>query len=327
MAREAAEALGYAHEHGVIHRDIKPENIMLTSDGNTLVADFGIARAVGGDGTEQLTATGMSVGTPAYMSPEQAAGASDVDARTDTYSLGCVLFEMLAGEPPFTGNTPQSVIAKRFAGPAPSVGALREVPQSIDAAVRRALSRSPVDRFPTATAFARAIASADDEPGATGRSGEQTVALGRFTVVAVVGIGAALAWRPYRAHRDRAADVTWVRGTAIPTIRLLADSGLWDSAYTVASRASGILPHDSALARLLDRYRRYGDHPLGAGGRPGVLETLRHAGPLPGCCSAPRRSPREFLIGSRDSGWRSRGIARSTWRSGRRSRAGVVPPR
>jgi len=250
VAREAAEALGYAHEHGVIHRDVKPENIMLTSDGNTLVADFGIARAVGGDGAEQLTATGMSVGTPAYMSPEQAAGASDVDARTDTYSLGCVLFEMLAGEPPFTGNTPQSVIAKRFAGPAPSVGALREVPPSIDAAVRRALSRSPVDRFPTATAFAKAIAAPTtsiEQPVARRAAPWRWAAL---ATVVLLGIGAGLGWRPYRAHRYRAADAAWVRGTAIPTIRMLADSGLWDSAYTIASRVSATLPHDSTLATL-----------------------------------------------------------------------------
>ncbi len=250
VAREAAEALGYAHEHGVIHRDVKPENIMLTGDGNTLVADFGIARAVGGDGAEQLTATGMSVGTPAYMSPEQAAGASDVDARTDTYSLGCVLFEMLAGEPPFTGNTPQSVIAKRFAGPAPSVAALREVPASIDAIVRRALSRSPADRFSTTSAFAKALAAPTIS---TERAAVRWTRRWRWAAVAIVivaGIAAAVAWRPYRAHRDRAADVAWVRGTAIPAIRILADSGLWDSAYTLASRASAILPHDSTLATL-----------------------------------------------------------------------------
>jgi len=100
IGTEAARALDYAHQHGVVHRDIKPENIMLTSDGSTLVADFGIARALGGD--DGLTQTGFSVGTPAYMSPEQAAGDKALDARTDIYSLASVLYEMLAGEPPFT---------------------------------------------------------------------------------------------------------------------------------------------------------------------------------------------------------------------------------
>src|SRR5688500_16634706 len=102
IATEAARALEYAHRHGVIHRDIKPENLLLTADGSTLVADFGIARALRG-GDERLTSTGLAVGTPAYMSPEQASGERDVDATTDVYSLGCVLYEMLVGEPPFTG--------------------------------------------------------------------------------------------------------------------------------------------------------------------------------------------------------------------------------
>ena len=111
IVREAALALEYAHQHGVVHRDIKPENILLTSDGSTLVADFGIARAIGGGG-ESLTETGMAVGTPAYMSPEQATGERDLDARSDIYALGCVLYEMLAGEPPFTGPTPQAVLRR-----------------------------------------------------------------------------------------------------------------------------------------------------------------------------------------------------------------------
>ena len=120
IAREAALALEYAHEHGVVHRDIKPENLLLTKDGSTLVADFGIARSLAG-GDRQLTETGLAIGTPAYMSPEQASGEHDVTARTDIYSLGAVLFEMLAGEPPFTGPTAQAVIAKRFSGEVPSV--------------------------------------------------------------------------------------------------------------------------------------------------------------------------------------------------------------
>src|SRR6058998_2910352 len=110
ITREAAQALQYAHEHGVVHRDIKPENLLLTQDGNTLVADFGIARALGGD--DGLTQTGFAIGTPASMSPEQAAGDKTLDARTDVYSLASVLYEMLAGEPPFTGPTAQSIVVK-----------------------------------------------------------------------------------------------------------------------------------------------------------------------------------------------------------------------
>ena len=158
VAREAAEALDYAHAHGVIHRDVKPENILLTRDGNTLVADFGIARAVGTEESERLTAAGISVGTPEYMSPEQIRDSGELDARSDVYSLGCVLYEMLAGEPPFTGRTSQAVMAKRFAGPAPSVRVLRPtVPASVEAAIMRALSREASDRFATAGDFARAL--------------------------------------------------------------------------------------------------------------------------------------------------------------------------
>src|SRR5512146_3565174 len=116
IARGVASALEHAHANGIIHRDIKPENILL-SDGQPIVADFGIARAVEQSAGDQLTATGVSIGTPAYMSPEQAAG-EPVDERSDIYSLGCVLYEMLAGEPPFTGPTAQAVVAKRFANTA-----------------------------------------------------------------------------------------------------------------------------------------------------------------------------------------------------------------
>jgi serine/threonine-protein kinase len=157
IATDAARALQYAHEHGVIHRDIKPENLLLTTDGSTLVADFGIARALAGE--DQLTHTGMSVGTPAYMSPEQAAGDRAVDARTDVYSLGTVLYEMLAGEPPFTGPTAQAITAKRLTSEAPRLHLVRaSVPESVEDAVARALASLPADRFGSAAEFARALA-------------------------------------------------------------------------------------------------------------------------------------------------------------------------
>ena len=156
IAREAARALDYAHEHGIIHRDIKPENILLTRDGSTLVADFGIARGLGGE--EQLTQTGMAVGTPAYMSPEQANGDQRIDARTDVYSLGCVLYELLAGEAPYSGATSQVILMKRLTEPVPSVRRLRpSVPDSVDQAIQRALAPVPADRFQSAGQLAQAL--------------------------------------------------------------------------------------------------------------------------------------------------------------------------
>ena len=127
ITREVASALDYAHRHGVVHRDIKPENILL-HEGAAMVADFGIGKALSGNGAS-LTQTGLSLGTPAYMSPEQASGELDTDGRSDLYSLGCVLYEMLAGEPPFTGISAQAIIAKRFVAPIPHVRATRDEPE------------------------------------------------------------------------------------------------------------------------------------------------------------------------------------------------------
>jgi serine/threonine-protein kinase len=158
IGREAAQALQYAHDHGVVHRDIKPENLLLTRDGNTLVADFGIARALGAAGEEKLTETGLAVGTPAYMSPEQAAGDRSLDARTDIYSLAAVLYETLAGEPPFTGATTQALMIKRLTEPAPSVRSTRaNVPEAVDIAIRKALSPVAADRFASVADMARAL--------------------------------------------------------------------------------------------------------------------------------------------------------------------------
>ena len=155
ITREVASALDYAHRHNVVHRDIKPENILL-HEGAAMVADFGIGKALSGNGAS-LTQTGLSLGTPAYMSPEQASGELDTDGRSDLYSLGCVLYEMLAGEPPFTGISAQAIIAKRFVAPIPHVRATRDVPEPVDDAVTRALARTPADRFPSAAEFAEVL--------------------------------------------------------------------------------------------------------------------------------------------------------------------------
>ena len=154
ITREVASALDYAHRHQVMHRDVKPENILL-HEGAALVADFGIGKALSGG--KSITQSGISVGTPAYMSPEQASGDTSIDGRSDLYSLGCVLYEMLTGEPPFTGPTAQAIIAKRFVSPVPSVRTTRDVPEALDAAVTRALSRTPVDRYRTGAEFADAL--------------------------------------------------------------------------------------------------------------------------------------------------------------------------
>ncbi|MFL5475092.1 MAG: protein kinase domain-containing protein [Gemmatimonadales bacterium] len=157
ITEDVAAALGYAHEHGVVHRDIKPENILL-SGGQAVVADFGIARALSAAGAERLTETGLALGTPHYMSPEQAAGEPRVDGRTDIYALGCVLYEMLAGEPPYTGPTAQAIIAKRMLEPAPRIRTVREsVPQEVEHAIIRALAKTPADRFGTVHEFANAL--------------------------------------------------------------------------------------------------------------------------------------------------------------------------
>jgi serine/threonine protein kinase/tetratricopeptide (TPR) repeat protein len=167
ITTEVADALHYAHGRGIVHRDLKPENILLSA-GHAFVADFGIARALTHAGDDRLTETGFALGTPAYMSPEQAAGEHAVDARSDIFAFGCVVYEMLAGEPPFTGPTPQAVLAQRLTGPAPPLRSRRaDLSEPVAAAVARALAQDPVDRFSTATGFASSLAAAIDQTGAT----------------------------------------------------------------------------------------------------------------------------------------------------------------
>ena len=165
ITSEAGRALDYAHREGVIHRDIKPENILLTLDGDTLVADFGIARAVGSPSESRLTQAGLALGTPAYMAPEQATGERGVDARTDQYSLAVVCYEMLVGRPPFEGTTGAAIIARRFTAPMPVVRAQRpEVPEAAQHALQRAMALDPADRFASVADFVRALGAAAATP-------------------------------------------------------------------------------------------------------------------------------------------------------------------
>jgi predicted ATPase len=157
IAREVAGALDYAHREGVVHRDIKPENILL-SEGHAVVTDFGIARAIAQATGQTLTQTGMFVGTPPYMSPEQANGDVDVDGRADQYSLACVLYELLSGHPPFVGPTAMSVVAQHMSKPAPALRAATPVTESAERALLRALAKTPAERFATAAEFADQLA-------------------------------------------------------------------------------------------------------------------------------------------------------------------------
>ena len=164
IIREAADALACAHDHGIIHRDIKPENILL-GGGHALITDFGIARAIGG---ERLTGTGFAIGTPHYMSPEQAAGSGAVDARSDVYALGCVLYEMLAGEPPFTGPTARAIMARSLTEPHRPLREIREtIPRSVEQAVATALAKAPADRYANAAQFAAALTLSVPTPTTT----------------------------------------------------------------------------------------------------------------------------------------------------------------
>jgi len=189
ITREVAEALDYAHRQGVVHRDIKPANILL-ADGQAVVADFGIAHAIAAAGGDRLTATGLVVGTPAYMSPEQGSGNTRLDGRSDVYSLGCVLYEMLAGEPPYTGPSAQAVIAKRLSEPVPHLRTVRDIPEAVERAVTTALARAPADRFATAGQFDLALKAPNVVTGRVGghRLGMTLAASGIALLIVIGGV-------------------------------------------------------------------------------------------------------------------------------------------
>ncbi|MGE3617215.1 MAG: serine/threonine-protein kinase, partial [Gemmatimonadales bacterium] len=215
IATEVAAALDYAHRHGVIHRDIKPENILL-HDGSALVADFGIALAASTADGVRMTETGMSLGTPSYMSPEQAAGEREITARSDVYALGCVLYEMLLGEPPFTGPTIQATVAKVLGEKPAGIVARRErVPIEVEDAVLTALEKLPADRFASAGEFAAAL---------QGQVAHSTTQYRRLTTVASRDGArwrrAALALAALTVVATAAAVRGWLRPAPEPVLRL-----------------------------------------------------------------------------------------------------------
>ncbi len=243
LAREVADALDYAHRHGVIHRDIKPENILL-HDGHALVADFGIALAVQKAGGQRITETGLSLGTPQYMSPEQATAEREIDARSDVYSLGCVLYEMLAGEPPHSGPTTQSVIAKILTEKPRPLASLRDtVPEPVADAVHQAIAKLAADRHASASALSAALGQAGTgatRAGAAVGPPRRSSGAAVITLLVIAAFAAAAGW----ALGRRSSATT----TAFPPSRLaILSAVVGGSGGAIGGRQVAITPDGSAV--------------------------------------------------------------------------------
>ncbi|MEX2153698.1 MAG: protein kinase [Gemmatimonadaceae bacterium] len=266
--RDVVDGIAYAHRHGVAHRDIKPENV-LVSERHALVADFGVAKALtvsanttGGGREETLTSAGVAIGTPAYMSPEQVSGSSEVDARSDIYALGVLAYEMLSGKPPFSAPSPAAVFMAQISEtPKPIEDVRPDVPPALAAAIQRCMEKDPARRWSTADellAELDTLASQGDAP-ARRASSRRWIAAGAAALAIVVAAGLYLNWRQSR--------VSWARATALPELRRLSDAMLRDSAFVLIARVKEILPNDpevQRLARLNTAYSRLVTVPAGA---------------------------------------------------------------
>jgi tetratricopeptide (TPR) repeat protein len=285
ITSQIASALAHAHEQGVVHRDIKPENILLEGH-QAVLADFGIARALSAAGGERLTETGLALGTPAYMSPEQAAGERHLDGRSDIYSLGCVVYEMLAGEPPFSGPTAQAIIAKRFGGTVPRVRVVREaIPEAIDATIARALAKAPADRFKTVAKFSQSLAEGATATGRPFRLLDR-IAPHRFPRLAVSASLALVAFvvlgiLTFRRHRAPAVAVD-------PSLVAILPFRVADSDSALGYLREGML--DLLAVKLT------GDGGPRAVDPRAVLNRLRQVGPTP-ADEVPPEAAAEVAVG------------------------------
>ena len=236
IATSMADALDYAHRQGVVHRDIKPDNVLLV-EGKPVIADFGIALAVSAGGGDRLTETGLSLGTPHYMSPEQATGEKHIGPATDLYALGCVLYEMLTGEPPFTGRTPQAILGRIITGEVEPVSKRRgTVPAHVEAALQKALEKVPADRFGSGAEFGKALSSPEFGV-ATRRAGPATPASLRLTVAGYALAIALTALGTWWATSGRDAPPEPVRRTTVP----LPEQALFGSRPRLLDDGSGVV--------------------------------------------------------------------------------------
>ncbi|MEP6574667.1 MAG: serine/threonine-protein kinase [Gemmatimonadota bacterium] len=291
LTTEVAEALEHAHAKGILHRDIKPENILL-SGGHALVADFGIARALEETG-DRLTSTGLALGTPGYMSPEQSTGDRELDARSDQYALASVTYEMLAGEPPFTGPTAQAVIARRLSQAPPSARVIRpSISTAVDDALRRALGPVPADRFPSTIEFARALSAAHTAPSTPVRESSRArwplIGVVALTVLIAIGVTRVIGRRPSvrGAVTSGTADRQGLRLAIVPFHLIGHDSadqyladGITEEVTSTLSNLSGLRVIAPGSVAAIDKTGK-GPRELGAElGADALVEgELQHAG-------------------------------------------------
>ncbi|HET6778370.1 MAG TPA: serine/threonine-protein kinase, partial [Gemmatimonadales bacterium] len=259
---EIAEALHCAHGQQIIHRDIKPENILL-HEGHALVADFGIARAAAAAGSDKLTETGMAVGTPHYMSPEQGLGGERVDGRADQYSLGCMLYEMLVGEPPFKGPNAMAILARHSMEVVPSLQVVRNsIPDEVEDAIMRSLEKTPADRFPTIRDFADALAEVDLGP--TERRSSRSIRVRKSNPTGTGSVrrrtsGVAAAQRPslparlIASGRDRGLRFWSIAAAAVLLVSGLVVWGVWLRPGADSGSKDGFSPNHIAVMYLENR--------------------------------------------------------------------------